>query len=280
MRYGVRMSRIPYRIIILSFSLLMLAGCGELGEEPLPEPLNGTWEWGQVAFSGAVADLYADQPYPQVTCTRIYLYFPGRAPGDPAVSRIDIALRLDNALEPLPIPPLPDSSVVLGAPVASPLTYIRGNYLYSGLIAPYVPGEWSLEFVWRGPDVDSRAYLPLTIETSETRRMVTPMGSFENFTVLAWLLPPRPVPGPQEVELLAWRSLTNTQQFLVDQGLTLILTFPEAGLPGGVPDSSVAVWDGTSYVGTLTFPDLESWDVRVTAMRDDQPVGSGVFLLD
>ena len=260
--------------------LVLVSGCTGPEDDPLPETLNNAYSWGKVAFSGTVGELYAETALPEVSFTRIWLYFPGRAPGDPSRAQLEIRLRLEEESEPLPGTGWPDSSLVLGGPVVSPLDFDRDNYLYSGAIVPYVGGAWTLEFSWVGPEISASAYLPLDVEVSDTRRAVSPVGSISNLVVLAWVEPPKPIPGEQDYRMLAWHSYANTQRFRVDSTLTVLLTFPEQVGEAEVPDTSFAEWVGNAYVGSLSFPNLTNWSISASVSRDTSEVGEGSFLLD
>lgn len=274
----------PRSLYALAFLLLLpwwIQGCGKpAGDPPLPEPLRAAHEWDRIQFGGVSAVVYADSPEAQVSPTRIWVYFPGATPSNPATSRLDLSLHLEKSLEPLPGSEPADTALVLGAPVESPLQFDAENYLYEGLVVPYLAGLWTLEFHWRGPSLDARAYVPLTINSAEARRAVIPVGPLDHLVVLAWVEPPAPFPGSQEYRLMAWRAITSVLTFDVDSTLTVLLTLPDPANPEGPPDTSRATWDGSHYSGTITLPDFESLDIGAEVFQDTSVVGAGQFTFE
>lgn len=263
--------------------LLLAAGCTEPQEGALPEELNDMDKWGEVSFDGTIGEVYADHPAATTEYIQVYLYFPFYTPSNPNSGSVRMHLRLEEAFEELPGSHLIDSTTVFGAPATPILDFNRTNLLYSGYMAPYAPGQWTLEFTWVGANSDIRTYIPIIISDVSTRQAVVAVANNiqELMVVLAWLEPPQPVAGTQTYELLAWRARDNTTRFDLDSTFTVQLAFPEEDPPGEEPpDSSVAIWENGHYTGTLSFPSSSSWEVNATVVLDTVDVGSAVFQLD
>lgn len=259
--------------------LVLAMGCTEPGEEPLPSELKNAVSWGEVSFNGTIGEVYTDRPLPTTEYTRVFLYFPYNTPSDASSASVHMNLRLEEAFDPLPDNSLADSSLVLGAPATPILSFNRTNLLYSGILVPYLAGQWTLEFAWKGNDLTIRTYMPITISEGETRRAVVAVATNIEvvMVVLAWLEPPQPIPGTQSYELLAWRSRETTQRFDLDSTLTVQLAIPEGVEPS---DTSLAMWETGRYTGTLTFPNSTSWEVNASVLQDTIDIGSAVFQLD